>query len=117
MCGEQLSAAVTFMVRVGSPPRVRGTATHTQTAGKSRRITPACAGNSAQRPLFFISGKDHPRVCGEQFMLLSLQKAVVGSPPRVRGTASKKQPGGGAAGITPACAGNSRGGEEIREKE
>ena len=51
---------------------------------------------------------DHPRVCGEQPILDRFFAAIIGSPPRVRGTALAlwriRPPGG----ITPACAGNSR---------
>ena len=47
-------------------------------------------------------------MCGEQFMLLSLQKAVVGSPPRVRGTGLRPAQGRDPLRITPACAGNSK---------
>ena len=66
MCGEQDAEGHGPGAGVGSPPRVRGTAPQTYTWPTWPGITPACAGNSAQRPLFFISGKDHPRVCGEQ---------------------------------------------------
>ena len=50
------------------------------------RITPACAGNSVSTYLF--------------------DKYIGGSPPRVRGTASKKHYKTNAFRITPACAGN-----------
>ena len=69
-------------------------------------ITPACAGNSSESKSRAARLQDHPRVCGEQFMLLSLQKAVVGSPPRVRGTEQYLGQRDLQEGITPACAGN-----------
>ena len=70
------------------------------------RITPACAGNRSKKIHIIGGARDHPRVCGEQFMLLSLQKAVIGSPPRVRGTVQLDFAGLDGARITPACAGN-----------
>ena len=50
---------------------------------------------------------DHPRGCGEQpFSSVSLG-ATKGSPPRVRGTASRRYHRESTSGITPAGAGNS----------
>ena len=70
-------------------------------------ITPACAGNSDRN----LPGKrepwDHPRVCGEQIFRLLPGKALIGSPPRVRGTVDARIHGLVEHGITPACAGNS----------
>ena len=50
-------------------------------------ITPACAGNSFDKSAHFPGRKDHPRVCGEQDMLIGGLLDILGSPPRVRGTA------------------------------
>ena len=69
-------------------------------------ITPACAGNSAASPLLMALCKDHPRVCGEQFIHYFTQGRDVGSPPRVRGTGRGRLGNAQQAGITPACAGN-----------
>ena len=51
--------------------------------------------------------KDHPRVCGEQSSASRPRTTVIGSPPRVRGTAEKVDKRYRAKRITPACAGNS----------
>ena len=71
------------------------------------RITPACAGNS----IIFCKStgniRDHPRVCGEQYLLAYFGWLLSGSPPRVRGTALVVSCRTPRAGITPACAGNS----------
>ena len=48
---------------------------------------------------------DHPRVCGENYALLSRGDSAIGSPPRVRGKQGKKPWSALARGITPACAG------------
>ncbi len=52
--------------RIGSPPRVRGTAIYHILAGQPYWITPACAGNSAVFFKLLLHIQDHPRVCGEQ---------------------------------------------------
>ena len=109
MCGEQGLIFFALFFLLGSPPRVRGTVAAIVEDGGRNRITPACAGNSAPRR--WCSGRcwDHPRVCGEQLDRHHQGYRHHGSPPRVRGTVRR---GGGYApgqGITPACAGNSRG--------
>ena len=90
-----------------SPPRVRGKGG--RFAGLAHRfgITPACAGK--RRPGFRLihANGDHPRVCGEKFMLPWLNALELGSPPRVRGKAADCGPGAPDSGITPACAGKS----------
>ena len=52
-----------------------------------QRITPACAGNSSPWGKTKAAPPDHPRVCGEQPMAVEHKPALLGSPPRVRGTA------------------------------
>ena len=66
VCGEQPQSGCLAAQRLGSPPRVRGTAYGCNFSGVQGRITPACAGN--RRPPGHRSGgyRDHPRVCGEQ---------------------------------------------------
>ena len=71
-------------------------------------ITPACAGNSGREHGAAATCEDHPRVCGEQQVRLTFFVKRVGSPPRVRGTASAVDLFCEARGITPACAGNSQ---------
>ena len=93
--------------RVGSPPRVRGTGPPTMSISYHKRITPACAGNSNISATCCISGRDHPRVCGEQYFVWMEDGAADGSPPRVRGTAYAVNFGLMPMRITPACAGNS----------
>ena len=52
----------------GSPPRVRGTAHVVEDSCGVVGIIPACAGNSGRRGPCSTSARDHPRVCGEQFL-------------------------------------------------
>ena len=107
VCGEQLMGLPSMSIRIGSPPRVRGTVASVIAMAGDERITPACAGNSRFGNLSATIKKDHPRVCGEQeYRPLSLMM-VMGSPPRVRGTAIACSASSVSRRITPACAGNS----------
>ncbi len=107
MCGEQFVEQYVIGVKIGSPPRVRGTGNRSRSCTFNNGITPACAGNrNALNPLL-SRHTDHPRVCGEQEGADEDTPDAQGSPPRVRGTdavASEVVP---ALRITPACAGNS----------
>ena len=71
------------------------------------RITPACAGNRYSITSRRSPRWDHPRVCGEQSTTVSGMTTSRGSPPRVRGTASRLFRACLGSWITPACAGNS----------
>ena len=108
VCGEQQALWNISQVPKGSPPRVRGTASNSVASKVFSRITPACAGNRGIFPFAESPTADHPRVCGEQTSTTSRMLWVVGSPPRVRGTAVPDVPDLLPLRITPACAGNSR---------
>ena len=68
MCGEQNQLLMDQVPIPGSPPRVRGTDSVAQAWVLSERITPACAGNRSASAVKEAEEKDHPRVCGEQFL-------------------------------------------------
>ena len=68
MCGEQNQLLMDQVPIPGSPPRVRGTDSVAQAWVLSDRITPACAGNRSASAVKEAEEKDHPRVCGEQFL-------------------------------------------------
>ena len=106
VCGEQQFWKHWRKRQIGSPPRVRGTATRTWSLNVLRRITPACAGNRMRGRAAPQAVKDHPRVCGEQCHFWSGHEQAIGSPPRVRGTVSENSEIIIASRITPACAGN-----------
>ena len=91
----------------GSPPRVRGKDVRLCCRSPARRITPACAGKSACAKCRSDSARDHPRVCGEKDHTTDLVQYGAGSPPRVRGKASRCRCDRRGNGITPACAGKS----------
>ena len=70
-------------------------------------ITPAYAGKShSKRTREKISG-DHPRLCGEKFLMESVNFLAEGSPPPMRGKADVVQQAVSCIGITPAYAGKS----------
>ena len=106
MCGEQLQSYSSLPTSQGSPPRVRGTADELCGEKWPVGITPACAGNRIEGVEKLVVGWDHPRVCGEQFLVFWYSNHKIGSPPRVRGTAIARRGSGKSLGITPACAGN-----------
>ncbi len=107
MCGEKFYALDLETRNKGSPPHVRGKGrVHTE-ADVTTGITPACAGKS--RLLLRLPARvwDHPRMCGEKFMLGMLMSVLVGSPPHVRGKDLSRLFLIGVEGINPACAGKS----------
>ena len=70
-------------------------------------ITPACAGRSTVKLMFFMSAPDHPRVCGEKLAGAGRVRLSLGSPPRVRGEVIVEHLHKLNCRITPACAGRS----------
>ena len=106
-CGEQLSGLRMASMAQGSPPPLRGTAFRTHPAARSRRITPAPAGNSPTRHTTVWPLTDHPRPCGEQTCPAVPPSGSPGSPPPLRGTEPSVRKYVSAIRITPAPAGNS----------
>ena len=78
-----------------------------QSKALSKRITPACAGNSARAELNALYFLDHPRLRGEQYAAKKGESMTEGSPPLARGTVQWRHVDFKNGGITPACAGNS----------
>ena len=109
VCGEKAGFFAFCSTSAGSPPRVRGKAIKNIPEAFVSRITPACAGKRGagrgkRRPAW-----DHPRVCGEKNILYRRCPRSKGSPPRVRGKVCSTTFSTISIGITPACAGKSRG--------
>ena len=84
--GEQTSHTRQSPAVRGSPPLARGTVICGFLLLKFCGITPACAGNSDVPIAKIPSGKDHPRLRGEQPKESYLLLPRVGSPPLARGT-------------------------------
>ena len=107
MCGEKSLFELIAGLSTGSPPHVRGKEPQRAGGRLQGGITPACAGKSAGLVESSEIQKDHPRMCGEKFMLPGLPMSMLGSPPHVRGKEEAAGTRVAAAGITPACAGKS----------
>ena len=107
VCGEKLDRTVLSVEAEGSPPPVRGKASRAGLLRQRKRITPACAGKSPVDLLIRNAPQDHPRLCGEKFILVCRAEERAGSPPRVRRKVSKQDISIRGMGITPACAGKS----------
>ena len=75
------------MEMAGSSPRVRGTVMVGNPSEGTNRFIPACAGNSSTSDGVGLNLSVHPRVCGEQVKSSPLGLFLLGSSPRVRGTA------------------------------
>ena len=92
-CGEQSARKTEWNFSRGSPPHMRGTVYYEPREDLYHGITPAHAGNS----LFFHSSsvplQDHPRTCGEQTRRSWGRRIRIGSPPHMRGTASRTENG------------------------
>ena len=66
LCGEKVLLAPLTKRALGSPPPMRGKALRRQSACRSRGITPAYAGKSADCMRCKRLVRDHPRLCGEK---------------------------------------------------
>ena len=106
VCGEHFQSSSSAVSSAGSSPRVRGTRSRRGSASSSKRIIPACAGNTECRWQRAARSWDHPRVCGEHFVTRNNLFWTSGSSPRVRGTQSFNSASVTLGGIIPACAGN-----------
>ena len=106
MCGAY-PLLLTFAKLVeGSPPHVRGIL-HSSKYGQSfSGITPACAGHISRCCNRSSCRWDHPRMCGAYTARTAQSRALLGSPPHVRGILCNALRYSGRAGITPACAGH-----------
>ena len=69
MCGEKLSNPPMNCSAMGSPPHVRGKVHHGVSVHALERITPACAGKSIFGHEMPASIGDHPRMCGEKYII------------------------------------------------
>ena len=71
------------------------------------RITPAHAGKRSTVYPAIYQEKDHPRTCGEKWLLSPVLRSLVGSPPHMRGKAIFSVDTALNVRITPAHAGKS----------
>ena len=105
MCGEKLASGLSLRRMTGSPPHVRGKASHRGLVWELPGITPACAGKRQSPSGSHRLSLDHPRMCGEKGLNSLMVAPVTGSPPHVRGKGDSEVISQCTHGITPACAG------------
>ena len=84
---------------------MRGKVTHRAKHHPAKGITPAYAGKRKGFRSTAVHLQDHPRLCGEKYLLSVIVCDVSGSPPPMRGKELDKLEFGVDAGITPAYAG------------
>ena len=104
VCGADDSMDATSMFQTGSPPRVRSRPIAWRHDPDWRGITSACAEQTHKSSAPSSPNRDHLRVCGADNRLRSLNRKLLGSPPRVRSRQRVIQEGTNAVGITSACA-------------
>ncbi len=100
-CNDRRNAYTT-----GSSPQTWGTLAGHEERDLTGRIIPACAGNTAGRPVPCRSCGDHPRLRGEHPIQLMTFAQKPGSSPHTLGTHDVAPHRGADAGIIPASAGN-----------
>ena len=91
----------------GSSPRGRGTVCRRSATRRRVRFIPAWAGNSCWPVLVACWPPVHPRVGGEQGIIVAIRDWDVGSSPRGRGTAAVSISAASGKRFIPAWAGNS----------
>ena len=79
-------------------------------------IIPACAGSTPRWWIGSVPSRDHPRMCGEHFQVLTTAGVAVGSSPHVRGARKPCRPSHHSSRIIPACAGSTSPPEWQRSK-
>ena len=128
VCGENPSWVALSRLTAGSSPRVRGKLRRVASSIAASGLIPACAGKTswsrsrqAHRPAHpRVCGENkllipivtgwpaHPRVCGENACLSRGFIASAGSSPRVRGKHFRTLSMTKSVGLIPACAGKTR---------
>ena len=85
MCGENRDASQVGRLTGGSSPRVRGKRLTLYFPKSFTGLIPACAGKTVLGPCCPTYMGAHPRVCGENIVVLGKLPIQMGSSPRVRG--------------------------------
>ena len=105
VCGENVISSLKLTVWLGSSPRVRGKPTSGRPRHPPHRLIPACAGKTARRFVDPWEYRAHPRVCGENLHLVTVDEAWAGSSPRMRGKRDRPSFELRPRRLIPACAG------------
>ncbi len=105
MCGNNNAIIQVAIKFTGSPPHVREQLCSIGISTFLTRITPACAGTTHWWCLYLQRYTDHPRMCGNNCLILLHLAILMGSPPHVREQLKSFMFQLQSEGITPACAG------------
>ena len=105
VCGKNCWCYCLHLLHTGSPPRMREKQKVSTVKTTCSRITPAYAGKTPTVNACMIGGRDHPRVCGKNFIMETTDRKYKGSPPRMREKLSNSFCSFFVLGITPAYAG------------
>ena len=108
VCGADSFARRRSISRLGSPPRVRSRRAAHGNQVAWQGITSACAEQTLWKTTPDLTGWDHLRVCGADGAAQYALEHHGGSPPRVRSRRQQLMHGVGDAGITSACAEQTR---------
>ena len=106
MCGEHSDASGIEVRHQGSSPHVRGAHCLNLVALLCHGIIPACAGSTRTDTTGTCHTRDHPRMCGEHSIDLTISVTALGSSPHVRGALQALADHALVCGIIPACAGS-----------
>ena len=85
VCGEHGCAYTLRTLVTGSSPRMRGALLNAGMCVAGMGIIPAYAGSTPPVEQHNLQVRDHPRVCGEHYLLSSYYAFIGGSSPRMRG--------------------------------
>ena len=107
-CGEHNDLTHDNNKAIGSSPRMRGTHRTINLIKSVGGIIPADAGNTMLCKGQKCHMEDHPRGCGEHYLISHVAELLQGSSPRMRGTPISKGDEVEAHRIIPADAGNTK---------
>ena len=108
--GEQLANGLAEEAERGPSPRARGAEAHPAHEAAHTGTIPACAGSSWRTYSRRLRRRDHPRVRGEQGLVIGVRGRGTGPSPRARGAARSARARRCCGRTIPACAGSSAAG-------
>ena len=85
VCGENPTTTIPAGQSTGTSPRMRGKQIRLGFEDRSLGNIPAYAGKTCDRFYIISPIKEHPRVCGENHLMLSYLHFLLGTSPRMRG--------------------------------
>ena len=85
VCGEDFILSINLSCGMETPPRMRGRPSSFRGRRRRTRNTPAYAGKTSSGASLMTRGRKHPRVCGEDWSLRTVDADEVETPPRMRG--------------------------------